>query len=76
MQEQTEIMSRAFVKEDGPTRWELPIMFAYQVRQVGEPEVVRQSDDLLELLHWLEAQQHGGYELRERGGLLLAASQR
>ncbi|WP_407568965.1 hypothetical protein [Deinococcus altitudinis] len=67
-------MSRAFVKEDGPTRWEPPVVFAYQVRQAGENEVLHQGDDLLELLHWLEGQQQGGYELRERGGLLLAAT--
>ena len=70
-----ERMSRAFVKEDGGGRWEPPVVFSYQVRRVGENEVLRQSDDLLELLHWLEVQQRGEYELRERGGLLLAASQ-
>ncbi len=47
-------------------------MFAYQIRQAGESEVLRQSDDLLELLHWLEAQHYGHYEVREQSGLLLA----
>ncbi len=67
-----ENMSRAFVREDGPTRWEPPVVFAYQIRQAGESEVLRQSDDLLELLHWLEAQHYGHYEVREQSGLLLA----
>ena len=74
MRDYASTMSRAFVKEDDAGRWEAPVVFAYQVRQVGENEVLHQGDDLVELLHWLEGQQHGGYELRERGGLLLAAT--
>lgn len=67
-----ENMSRAFVKEDGPTRWEPSITALYQLRQTGDPEVLRQGDDLLALLHWLETREHGGYELRDQHGLLLA----
>ena len=67
-------MSRAFVKEDGPTRWEPQITYSYQVREVGEPEVVNQGDDLLALLQWLGEREPGLFELRDRGGLLLAHS--
>ncbi len=67
-------MSRAFVKEDGPTRWEPDVRYAYLVRAAGDPEVVMQSDDLLELLQWLETREPGRYELRDESGLLLAYS--
>lgn len=67
-------MSRAFVREDGPTRWEPDVRYAYVVRVVGDPEVVMQSDDLLGLLHWLEGREPGRYELRDESGLLLAHS--
>ena len=67
-------MSRAFVKEDGGDRWERPVLFDYQVRQKGDSEVLFRSDDLMELLHWLEGQERGRYELRDQGGLLLAQS--
>ena len=67
-------MSRAFIKEDGPTRWEPSVSAMYQLREVGDPEVLRQGDDLLELLHWLETRGRGGYELRDQHGLLLARS--
>ncbi|MGY2892624.1 hypothetical protein [Deinococcus sp. UYEF24] len=67
-------MSGAFIKEVDGGRWEAPVVSAYQVRGAGEAEVLTEGDDLLALLHWLERQEHGGYELRERGGLLLAAT--
>ena len=67
-------MSRAFVKEDGGGRWEPSVTAMYQLREVGDPEVLRQGDDLLELLHWLETRGRGGYELRDQHGLLLAQS--
>lgn len=67
-------MSRAFVKEDGPTRWEPDVRYAYQVRAVGETEIVMQSDNLLGLLQWLETREPGRYELRDESGLLLAHS--
>ncbi|WP_188963743.1 hypothetical protein [Deinococcus aquiradiocola] len=67
-------MSRAFVKEDGPTRWEPPVSTAYQLRQKGDPEVLHEGDDLLELLHWLGGRERDRYELRDRDGQLLARS--
>jgi len=68
-------MSTAFIKEQDGGRWEAPVVFAYRVRATGEPDVLVQSDDLLELLHWLERQEHGGFELRDSTGLLLAVRQ-
>ncbi|WP_424951139.1 hypothetical protein [Deinococcus sp.] len=65
-------MSRAFIREDGPTRWEPITTALYQLRAVGDPEVLRQGDDLLELLRWMETHGQGGYELRDQHGLLLA----
>jgi hypothetical protein len=67
-------MSRAFVKEDGPTRWEPVQAAAYQVRSAGDPAVIYEGDDLLALLHWLETRQQGGLELRDTAGLLLATT--
>jgi hypothetical protein len=67
-------MSRAFVKEDGPTRWEPEQNAAYQVRPAGNSEVIYQGDDLLALLHWLETRQQGALELRDASGLLLATT--
>lgn len=68
-------MSTAFIKEQDGGRWEAPVVFAYGVRAAGEPDVLLQSDDLLEVLHWLERQEHGSFELRDRAGLLLAVRQ-
>lgn len=68
-------MSTAFIKEQEGGRWEAPVVFAYQMRATGEPDVLLEGDDLLELLHWLERQEDGGFELRDHTGLLLAASQ-
>ncbi len=65
-------MSRAFVKEDGGGRWERPVVLGYQVRETGHTEVLHQSDDLLDLLHWLKVNTQEHYELRDRSGLLLA----
>lgn len=67
-------MSRAFVKEDGPTRWEPVQAGAYRVRATGDPEVIYQGDDLLALLHWLETRRQAGLELRDAAGLLLATT--
>ena len=65
-------MSRAFTKEDGPTRWEPPVaLAAYVARIPGEADVLSESDDLLELLHWLERQKHGPLEIRDRAGILM-----
>ena len=66
-------MSRAFTKEDGPTRWEPPAPLPqYTARRPGDTEALRQSDDLLELLGWLERQERGPLEVRDRVGVLLA----
>ncbi|GHF46220.1 hypothetical protein HNQ07_002369 [Deinococcus metalli] len=69
-------MSRAFVKEDDGNRWEAPpTARAYRVLWRGErPEVMRETDDLLDALRWLSARQRPGFELRDRAGVLLATS--
>ncbi len=68
-------MSRAFVKEDGGERWTPPTV-AREYRLVwrgpGGPETVRETDDFLEALRWLEARSRPGFELRDHSGALLA----
>ncbi|GGR08335.1 hypothetical protein [Deinococcus ruber] len=69
-------MSRAFTKEDGSTRWEPPVpLAAYAARMPGEAETLHESDDLLELLHWLQRQPSGPLEIRDRAGVLLGVRQ-
>ncbi|ULH15244.1 hypothetical protein MF271_15045 [Deinococcus sp. KNUC1210] len=69
-------MSRAFTKEDGPTRWEPPVPpAAYTARLPGEAEALHESNDLLELLHWLQRQPGGPLEIRDRAGILLGVQQ-
>lgn len=68
-------MSRAFVKEDGGERWTPPAAArAYRLvwRGPGGPETVRETDDLLDALHWLETRGRPGFELRGDDGALLA----
>lgn len=68
-------MSRAFVKEDGGERWAPPVTSrAYRLvwRGPGGPETLRETDDLLEGLRWLEARGRPGFELRDQAGALLA----
>jgi hypothetical protein len=68
-------MSRAFVKEDGGGRWE-PVAEARAYRVVwagaGEREVLRESDDLLELLTWAQSRPAGAFDVTGAGGELLA----
>lgn len=70
-------MSRAFVKEDGGERWTPPAE-AHEYRVLlpspGAPEVVRETDDLLDALSWMRARPHAGFELRDRAGRLLACA--
>ncbi|MFC4638631.1 hypothetical protein [Deinococcus hohokamensis] len=68
-------MSRAFVKEDAGERWTPPTPArAYQVIWTAgpQPEVLRETDDLLDALQWLASRDRSGFELRDRQGLLLA----
>ncbi|WP_425147815.1 hypothetical protein [Deinococcus sp.] len=68
-------MSRAFTKEDGGGRWESPQpAAAYIARRPGEPQALRESDDLLELLRWLAGQERGPLEVRDRAGILLGVA--
>lgn len=68
-------MSRAFVKEDGGERWTPPTTsHAYRLiwRGPGGPETVRETDDLIDALRWLESRDRPGFELRGGDGALLA----
>lgn len=49
---------------------------AFQVRWVADdaPEVLYESDDLLEALTWLAQRERSGFELWETGGALLASN--
>lgn len=68
-------MSRAFVKEEGGERWTPPpAPRAYRLLWQGRggPEVVGETDDLLDALRWLAARGPGDFEVRDREGGLLA----
>ena len=68
-------MSRAFVKEEGGGRWEpTAAPGAYRVVWAGngERDVLRESDDLLELLSWARGRPQGAFEVTGPGGELLA----
>lgn len=70
-------MSRAFVKEDEGARWTPPetpraYRLLWRDQAGGNAEVLRETDDLLEALHWLSARERPGFELRDAGGTLLA----
>ncbi|PTA67960.1 hypothetical protein [Deinococcus arcticus] len=73
-------MSRAFVREDEGERWQPPSpRRAYRIVWRGEaaqaPEVVRETDDLIEALRWLQARdQRHLFELRDGQGVLLATA--
>ena len=70
-------MSRAFVKEDEGSRWELPAAPGeYRLLWTGDvpPTVLRETDDLLDAMRWLAARDRPGFELRDRRGSLLAMS--
>lgn len=72
-------MSRAFVKESDGEPWTAPeTPLAYRVIWTGtpdHPEVLRETDDLLDALHWLSARPQPGFELRDAQGTLLAVLQ-
>lgn len=68
-------MSRAFTKEDSGVRWEAPAEAkAYQLLWVGRDanELLRESNDLLELLSWARQRQQGQYLIQSSGGEALA----
>ncbi len=56
-------------------RWEAPAEAkAYRVvwDGSGENDVLRESDDLLELLHWATAREYGNYLVKSASGAVLA----
>ncbi|AWT34459.1 hypothetical protein [Deinococcus arenae] len=69
-------MSRAFVKENEGERWTPPpAPRAYRVLWTGDPdapEVLKETDDLLEALRWMQARDRREFELRDGRGALLA----
>lgn len=70
-------MSRAFVKEEAGERWTPPPpQREYRLVWTGgdAPETLRETDDLLDALHWLGARERAGFELRDRAGALLATN--
>lgn len=76
-------MSRAFVKEEAGAPWTPPTApRAYRVVWTGDaassatasPEVMRETDDLLDALRWLAARPRPGFELRGADGELLATN--
>ncbi|ASN79893.1 MULTISPECIES: hypothetical protein [Deinococcus] len=70
-------MSHAFVKEEAGQPWTPPTgERAYRVVWVGDtrPEVLRETDDLLDALHWMAGRPRTGFEVRDRHGVLLATT--
>ncbi|MBZ9712514.1 hypothetical protein [Deinococcus multiflagellatus] len=73
-------MSRAFVREDEGERWQPPApRRAYRIvwrgHETQPPEVVRETDDLLDALRWLQTRdQRHLFELRDGHGVLLATA--
>ncbi|MVN87891.1 hypothetical protein GO986_14105 [Deinococcus sp. HMF7620] len=70
-------MSRAFVKEDEGERWQAPPpLRAYRILWPGDlgrpPEVVKETDDLLDAMRWLRGRDRSNFELRDEQGVLLA----
>ena len=68
-------MSRAFTKEDSGVRWEAPAEArAYRLLWdgSGQSDVLRESDDLLELLRWAQEREQGEYVLLSAAGAVLA----
>ncbi len=71
-------MSRAFTKEDSGLRWEAPAEArAYRLLWdgSGQSDVLRESDDLLELLKWAEARAQGQFVVQSAEGAVLARVQ-
>lgn len=73
---QTGGMSRAFVKEDEGERWSPPTApRTYRILWTGygtEPEVMKETDDLLEALTWMGSRDRREFEIRDAAGVLLA----
>lgn len=71
-------MSRAFVKEDEGERWTPPAApRAYRVvwtGYTGQPEVMKETDDLLEALRWIGSRDRREFEIRDGRGVLLATA--
>lgn len=68
-------MSRAFVKELGVKDWS--VSAEYQVlwnEQPHTPEVMHETDDLLDAVRWLASREDKGLELRDAAGVLIAKS--
>lgn len=63
-------MSGAFVREVEGQPWKPPSAPGrYRVTRLGE--MVRDGDDLAEVLGWVLSHPHAGYELRDEHGRLL-----
>ena len=70
-------MSSAFMKEEEGVPWIAPQpLRAYRVLWTGNasPEVLRETDDLLDALRWMGERGKPGFEIRDRAGALLATS--
>lgn len=76
-------MSSAFMKEEAGVPWTPPSATrAYRVVWTGDidpasaaqPEVMRETDDLLDALRWLADRPRPGFELRGTDGELLATN--
>lgn len=68
-------MSRAFVKEVGDKSWSGSA--EYQVvwsEQPNTPEVMHETNDLLDAVRWLANREDKGLELRDAAGVLIAKS--
>ncbi len=71
-------MSRAFTKEDSGVRWEAPAEArAYRLLWDGSGgnDVLRESDDLLELLRWAQGRAQGQFVVQSAEGAVLARVQ-
>ncbi|CAM3807251.1 hypothetical protein [Deinococcus frigens] len=74
-------MSRAFVKEEAGAPWTPPsaprayrVVWAGDATGPAQPEVMRETDDLLDALRWLVTRPRPGFELHGAGGELLATN--
>lgn len=68
-------MSRTFVKEGKNQDWSA--VAKYQVLWTGQfntPEIMHQTNDLLDAVRWLSNRKDEGLELRDAEGILIAKS--
>ncbi|CAM3585498.1 hypothetical protein DESA109040_17150 [Deinococcus saxicola] len=74
-------MSSAFMKEEAGVPWTPPsatrayrVVWTGDVASTTQPEVMRETDDLLDALRWLADRPRPGFELRGVDGELLATN--